>query len=215
LRNATKFFLMLLGVGLLVSALTIVPMLYEFQRVTGQVAREMAQLHAAELVGELEARIGREIALVRKMGATRAILDWMESPNDSGRRQSAFREFSDFNALLADHNSFVAVDSTLDIYFPGEDSASDDLVPSGRLDEAVEEDAWYFKTARSEAALLLNIDADRFLGSMRIWINMPVRRDGRLLGLLGTGLDLKPFLDSFFARARSSTAAACCRCWDF
>ncbi len=185
---------------MLVAILTVVPMLYEFQRVTDQVSHDMAQLHATELVGDLEARIGREIALVQKMSATRTIIDWMASPDDPDKRRAAFDEFTDYNALLTDHNSFVAVASTRGMYFPGEGAAAQDLIPSGYLDERVEGDAWYFETIRSNIPLLLNIDVDRFLGSMRIWVNMTVRRDGRILGVLGTGLNLTPFLNTFFAQ---------------
>ncbi len=73
------------------------------------------------------------------------------------------------------------------------------MTPIGVLDENQPEDIWFFNTLSMNRKYDLNIDVDRFINTMRVWINVKViDSSGNTIGVLGTGLHLEPFLSEIF-----------------
>lgn len=79
-------------------------------------------------------------------------------------------------------------------------------MPSGTLSSENQADIWYFKTMQTNQDYLLNIDSDRFLNTLRSWINVKVVSDGKVQGVIGTGLYLDPFIKDIFGKRKNTGA---------
>src|SRR3546814_19639976 len=75
------------------------------------------------------------------------------------------------------------------------------------LDPANPEDAWFFTSLDLPAPFSLNIDDNAALGVTKLWMTVAIERDGRRLGLTGTGMDLTGFVDDFIKSTEPGVSA--------
>lgn len=170
----------------------------EMWRIVDGVARDYARLYNNEIASEMEAHLLPEIALSLKAADTDIVKAWMKDPQNEALKRNAFSELMHYNDALADQNIFIVLESTRQIYFINGDTRYETFLPTGTLSPDMEEDVWYFKTIEYDKPFLLNIDIDRFLNTMRVWINAKVQDEKETLGVMGTGLYLKPFKSQIF-----------------
>lgn len=180
----------------------------ESETITNRISKEFASLYAVEVVGEMNTAIQREIALSQKSANTLAILDWFTDEFNQDKKSTAISEINQFNTLYKDHNTFVVVDASKNYYYIGIDDTIETSVPRGHLSEAFYDDLWYFKALDYESPYMLNVDVDRFLGTMRVWINTKVYDKGHVIGVIGTGLYLDPIIDNIFGNSDSLSGKA-------
>ena len=55
-------------------------------------------------------------------------------------------------------------------------------------------DGWYYTTAALGQGCHLNVDHDDALGVTNVWINCVIRDGDKVLGVLGSGIDLTSFI---------------------
>lgn len=170
----------------------------EMVRIVQNVAHDYARLYNNEIAGELEAHLISEVALSNKAANTDVIRAWMKEPDNEELKKRAFSELMHFNSVYSDGNLFIALEKTQQIYFLTSHSQYEDFVPSGTLNPERREDVWYYKTIGYDKPFMLNIDIDRFLNTMRVWVNVKVQDDSSVLGAVGTGLYLQPFNHKIF-----------------
>ncbi len=178
--------------------ITVALMGREMWRIVDDVARDYARLYNNEIANEMEAHLLREIALSAKAADTDIVKAWMKKPQNEALKKQAYGELMHYNNALADENIFIVLENTHQIYFINRDTSYETFVPSGTLSPGISEDVWYFKTIEYDKPFLLNIDIDRFLNTMRVWVNVKVQEEGETLGVMGTGLYLKPFKNQIF-----------------
>lgn len=170
--------------------------------ITLNVSEEYARLYTQEFVSDFQATLGREIGLSLKAANSRSLKRWMANESDSLLKENAFEEIKQVNQLLQDQNFFVAFNHSNNVYFTDSNTHLETLEPSITLSTTDPQDIWYFRTLASDAPYLLNIDIDRYLQSMRVWVNVNVVDEvsGEPLGIAGTGLYLDPLIKSIFTK---------------
>lgn len=201
-----KFRTLFVTVFLVVTIFLSCLMAYETLRITKNISQEYAQLYSTEIVGEINAVLQREIALMEKAAHTEIVIKWMENENDPELKRLVFNEISQFNDLGADHNFFVVNQATNHFYYIDKHIPFEEFKPVGTLSRNNEEDKWYYNSLEMPESHMLNIDTDRFMKTLRAWINVKVTYEGQTKGVLGTGLYLDPFVKEIFEKRNNAGA---------
>lgn len=207
IRNRFRFFI--LFSVLLTISLAFFVIVYQLEDISKNVSISYAKVYTDSFVNEIESIIGSEILLTRIMIKTESIIDWLMEDDNIGLRNNVFLDLQEFNDLYRDSNVFLAVENTKHFYLLDKNTSYDQFIPLGTLEESNTDDSWYFETRKLEVPYQLNIDVDRFIGTMRVWINMKVfNYDNDFIGIIGTGVYLDPLLNRVFAEHESKGAKA-------
>ncbi len=169
-----------------------------------EVSRDYAQLYASEVEKSIQAQLMREIALVQEAADSKYVREWLKNENDSNARIGAFEELIADNQLLSSHNISVTVAESKHCYRVNAFSQFSNFIPERTLDANIIGDKWYFETmSRVTGSYDLNMSSDQFVKNMRLWINVKVVDKGKVLGNIGTGLEVEPFVEAIFSERQS------------
>ena len=186
--------------------LTAVIMGLNINQIVERVSINYAKMYSQEIVNAVESHLSREIALVRKMSITPEIVEWLALEQENSRKENALKEFQAFRGILHDENIFIAIDQSKQFYYYDREYRVDTFIPEGFLSQENASDKWYYELLKSDESYMLNADTDRFLEELRIWINSKVMQDGKVVGVIGTGLYLSPFIEEIFMARNDDNA---------
>lgn len=136
----------------------------------------------------------REIALARKLAAEPTILRMAQSESDPAVRAAGLAILEQYRAHFRDHSYFAAFAASGHYYFNDADSQYRGRQLRYTLSRTQAADQWFYATLADGRDYQINLDPDVHLGVTKIWINVLIRDGQRVLGVIGTGLDLTDFL---------------------
>ncbi len=136
----------------------------------------------------------REVSLAEVLVGSPVMREWAKDESSPEKRALALAELERFRALFRDHSYFFVVNASGDYYFNDRDGTYTRAEKRYTVRRDNPRDGWYFKTIASGPGCKLNVDHDDNLGVTKVWINCVVAEEGRVLGVLGTGLDLTEFV---------------------
>ena len=136
----------------------------------------------------------REVALAETLARSPAILAWARNEADPAIKARGIAELEHFRDAFSDHSYFFAIETSGNYYFNDSDGQYTGNQLRYTLARDNPRDGWYYATAAGEPGCQLNVDNDDNLGVTKVWINCVVAQDGKLLGVLGTGIDLSIFI---------------------
>lgn len=136
----------------------------------------------------------REVALARQMADSTAIRQWARNEQDPRLHNAALAEMEKFRKHFQDGSYFLALTGSGHYYF--NDAANRYYGKELRytLSPGKKDDAWFYATINSPGDYHINVDPDAKLGVTKVWINVLLRDGDKVLGVLGTGLDLTHFI---------------------
>jgi methyl-accepting chemotaxis protein len=140
--------------------------------------------------GRLEASVNAEIALALKMADSPVIRRHFLNPADPELRTIAFEEIAGYRRAFTGNNVFWVSDADKRYYFGAEYAYT--------VDPANPDSYWYPMTMNQTEPYNFNINYDIGLKKTMLWINAPVRYQGRSIGIAGTGIDISEFIDSIY-----------------
>lgn len=136
----------------------------------------------------------REVSLAETVARAPVIVDWAQDEADTEKAKRGLAELEHYRLSFNDRSYFVVLDKSGNYYF----NDRDDTYRHDRLRYAVSptnpRDAWYFKTRTLGQGCHLNVNRDETLAVTKVWINCIIQKDGQVLGLIGTGVDLTQFI---------------------
>lgn len=136
----------------------------------------------------------REVALAETLARSPAILTWAADEASGDKRQRALDELEHYRLAFRDQSYFFVVGASGNYYFNDKaNSYGGGLQFRYTLRPENPRDGWYYSTI-SQQGCQLNVDNDDNLKVTKVWINCVVRDGGRVLGILGTGIDLSTFI---------------------
>ncbi|NLC70470.1 MAG: diguanylate cyclase [Desulfuromonadaceae bacterium] len=158
-----------------------------------QVAEIQVRYDSARLLQSLE----REIALSRQMADSLTLINWAKNPSDQKLRAEAIRQMESFRSNFRNKSYFVALRQNRHYYY---NNAANEFAGNQFryvLDPDKAEDAWFFQLIEEGRDFHLNVNPDVELGVTKLWIDILMRDDdGKIVGMVGTGLDLDAFLQN-------------------
>lgn len=136
----------------------------------------------------------REVSLAETLSGSQAIRDWAVDEDDPLRKQRGLAELEHYRRYFADRSYFFIVAASGNYYFNNAANA----YAGDQLRYAVSpqnpDDAWYYSTIELSEGCHLNVNNDANLGVTKVWMNCVIREGDRVLGVLGTGIDLTSFI---------------------
>ena len=147
----------------------------------------------------------REVALARQMADNAIIKQWAANEQNPQLYRQAQAELEIYRQHFQDGNYFLALTGSGHYYFDDAGGQYPDALkkqstknqaqrPLHTLDPANPADAWFYATLKSGDDYNINVDSNSNLGVTKVWINVLLRDGAKVLGVLGTGLDLKDFI---------------------
>lgn len=145
----------------------------------------------------IRAPIARELALSLRLADSEVTRQWFMDESDPVKRELFFREAEGYRRDFRDNAYFLASTASLGYYF---NSAAEPFStePRYHLSPEAEADRWFFATLRDTESFNINVDYNPTLNTTKVWFNLLVRdRNGQVIGLAGSGLDLTSFVADF------------------
>ncbi len=136
----------------------------------------------------------REIFLARELSTEPALIDLALHEDNTGTRQKALEVLERYRLKFQDRSYFAAPLKTGHYYFNDADNRFQDKPIRYTLSPQNPNDQWFYSTIKSRQDYQVNVDPDVHLGKTKVWINVAIKRNGEVLGLIGTGLDITQFL---------------------
>ena len=199
-----RFRMLMITIVVLTIVLTILLMSTQIKKLAQNVSREYAHLYTSELSGKLEARLQREIALTLKASRSNVVIAWMKDEDNEKLKKAAFEELQQFTQIYKDHNFSIAINESKNVYHIAENQDYRSFKRDGVLSELIPADIWYFETLNNSDPFMLNLGVDRFLNSMRAWINIKVEDNEKPLGVVGTGLYLDSIIKEIYSHEHNT-----------
>ena len=193
--NLQSRFLLIMGAAILLFVLAIWAV---FSNVAARVVDRIGVRFAEKQVLYDKVRtlqpLIREVALTRQMADSAIIQRWAAHENDPGLRTAALAEMEKFRRNFQEGSVFLALAKSGHYYFndAGAQYAGNELRYT--LKPGKPEDEWFYATLKSPKDYHINVDPDANLGVTKVWINMLLRDGNKVLGVIGTGLDLSDFI---------------------
>lgn len=186
--------MLVVAIYLLVGALAVLG----FFQVAGKIVRSLGASYASQYAqqqkGNIQARLEREVVLAQKLVDSPLLKKWALDEADPVLKKHSLEELDSFRRLFADKSVFFVIDQSKHYYF---NNAQDEF--KGKelryvIKPGDPTTAWYFATIEQVEDFALHVDHSEQLGLTNVWINAVVKKDGKKIGLGGSGLDLTEFL---------------------
>lgn len=146
--------------------------------------------------------IGRELALARQMAGSQVLRRWAARPEDPQLRSEAIAEMESFRGNFQDRSYFVALLESGAYYHNNARNEYADAPLRYHLRADNPDDAWFYRIVREQREFHLNVNPDVPLGVTKLWIDVLLRDGERILGVVGTGLELDAIIDDVAAEVQ-------------
>ncbi|MEO5345322.1 MAG: GAF domain-containing protein [Magnetococcus sp. YQC-9] len=200
-----KMMLYLVGGLLLIGGitLTVVRSMQEHiqQELTRYSVERYVLLHREKTLGGIQG----DLMLALKMADSDVLRRWVHDPSDAATSAPAVRELSSFLGLFSTHEIFVASKPAGSFFFVDaralRDARSSPLKSTQTLTTDDKDDEWFFKTLADSAPYNFNVDHNNKLNVTKLWINVVMKEGIDPIGVVGTGIDITKFIESFVKSA--------------
>ncbi|HZY66948.1 MAG TPA: diguanylate cyclase, partial [Devosia sp.] len=136
----------------------------------------------------------QEVTLAETLTRSPIMREWALDETNPAKRQRAIDELELYRDSFANHSYFFVVGASGNYYYNDAGNSYAGNQYSHTLTRDDPRDAWFYTTAALGQGCHLNVDQDDALGVTNVWINCVLRDGERVLGVLGTGLDLTAFI---------------------
>lgn len=175
-----------------------IPAFLSFQWIVGETALKLGTLFAErQILYDRHRGLGalnREVALAETLARSPAVLVWAHDEEHAAKKARGLAELEHFRGAFADGSYFFVMERSGNYYFNDREGT----YTGNQLRYAVSpdnpRDGWYFATTATGPGCKLNVDHDDVLRVTKVWINCVVEDQGKVLGVVGTGIDLSVFI---------------------
>ncbi|MDD4912102.1 MAG: diguanylate cyclase [Sideroxydans sp.] len=136
----------------------------------------------------------REIRLARQMATEPALLEIAQDERNAAVRSRAIAVMEQYRFNFRDHSYFAAFSRSNNYYFNDASGKYSRNQYRYTLSPHQQNDAWFYATLIDGKECQINLDPDVHLGLVKVWINVLLKKNNEVLGVVGTGIDLTEFL---------------------
>lgn len=169
----------------------------EIWRLGDILARSLSKLYTENMVKGIEIGLSKDIEIIGLMAESEKMKTWLKAPDNPESKKQIQAEISSYNGVISEKKFFIVSNADRQIYFTELQNTSE-WIASGELKPENYIDSWYFNTLKDNQIYNIKVDTDRFLGTMRVWINYQVRDKGKVIGVIGTGTELSSIVEAVF-----------------
>ncbi len=143
----------------------------------------------------------KEVAISQEMASDPLLLAWAANPRDPMLYAEAKKILEKYRWRYSSKSYSVMLVADNGYYHNNEQNQYADNPLQYTLDPDSPDDRWFFNLIEHNKKLNVNINPDLHLGVTKIWINVQMEQDGKILGKLGTGLDYNALLGDLYANS--------------
>ena len=136
----------------------------------------------------------QEVTLAETLTRSPIIHEWALDENNPDKRERAIAELELYRESFSNGSYFFVVNASGNYYYNDATNSYAGKQLSHTLKRDNPRDGWYYTTAALGQGCHLNVDHDDELGVTNVWINCVIRDGDKVLGVLGTGIDLTSFI---------------------
>ncbi|MFM2407581.1 MAG: hypothetical protein RL358_323 [Pseudomonadota bacterium] len=143
----------------------------------------------------------REIVIARKMAAEPALVDMVLYPNDEQVAQRGRAMLESYRNKFQSRSYFAAFSGSQQYYLHENETGYAERKLAYVMSPNNPVDAWFYATLAHGRDVVVNVnidghDADQLA---HVWIDVVMKHDGKVIGVVGTGLHLREFLQESVA----------------
>lgn len=136
----------------------------------------------------------REIALARQLALEPSLIAMAKHETHPKAYQDAIEVLERYRKNFRDQSYFFAIAGSGNYYFNNAENAYAGKQKRYQLSPDKQNDQWFYATIKSGKPYQVNLDPDANLGVTKVWINVLVEDGGKVVGMVGTGIDITTFL---------------------
>lgn len=136
----------------------------------------------------------REASLAETLARAPAIQDWARDEDDPEKRARGIAELEHYRQAFQDGSYFFVIHESGNYYFNNKIDEFSGNQLRYRLTPDNPRDGWYYTTVQESRGCQLNVDHDDNIRVTKVWVNCKVVGGERVLGIIGTGIDLTDFI---------------------
>jgi len=136
----------------------------------------------------------QEIALARQSADSNTLRKWAADEQNPVLREHAMEKMEKLRHHFRGGSYFVALLKSGNYYYNDADGQYEGRQLRYTLNPASPDDAWFFDFIKSGEDYRIKVSRNSKLDVSKIWVRVPIRDGARIVGVLGTGIDLDDFI---------------------
>lgn len=141
----------------------------------------------------------REISLSRQMAGEPALIEMALHEDEPTIKARGLEVLERYRPKFQGRSVFAAMVSTGHYYFSDAENKHGKPQPLLTLSPTHSDDHWFYKFVDSKLDYEININPGVLPGTTKVWINVAIRHNNEVVGLIGTGLDITEFIKESIA----------------
>ena len=193
--NLQAHFLLLIGATLAVFLLMIWGVYANVaERVLGRFSARLAEKQVLYDKTRTLQPLIHELALARQLADNAAVRRWAANEHDARAAAAALSEMEKFRHYFQEGSYFMVFAQSGNYYFNDASAQYAGRQLRYTMDRSNAENAWFYATLANTQKYNINVDQNTRLKQTKVWINVLLREGDKVLGVIGTGLDLSKFI---------------------
>ena len=137
----------------------------------------------------------QETALATQMAQEPALITMALDDNNLSAREAGLAVLEHYRLKFQDRSYFAAFRKTQHYFYNDADNSRQDNPLAYTLTPQSADDQWFFRAIQlTDHPYQINVNKDAVLGTTKVWINILLKHQGEVIGIIGTGLGLDSFL---------------------
>jgi diguanylate cyclase (GGDEF)-like protein len=194
MRLTTRFLLLRAVVFVTLGVLVWLSFDAVVDRINMQWGREFAQRQVLFDKYRTLSPLIREIELARKMAAEPALIGMALNEHDPLARKRGLQVLEEYRYRFREHSYFAAFAHSGNYYYNDAGNTYAGKQLRYTLNSQSVNDQWFYATLKDGMEYQVNVDPDVHLDVVKVWINVLLKQRGKVMGVVGTGIELTDFL---------------------
>lgn len=135
-----------------------------------------------------------ELSLIKKMVKDPALTQMAIDEKNATALSKGLSVLENYRLKFKDRSYFVGLVRSGHYYFNDYKNTYAGKQYQYTLSKEHKDDKWFFNALKLKDNYQINVNKDTMLGTTKVWINYLLRYKGDIVAVIGTGLDLEPFL---------------------
>lgn len=187
----------------IMSCMTFLFIRYFSTDIARELGREYARENAMRYAEKIKGTIDFDLTLTKKIATNPLLTEWAAAEKDPLLKQKVFVTLNDYLEVSKAGSWFVALEKSGNYYFNDANGSYTGSEYIKTLSPQIYNDQWFFHTLKSPDPYNLNIDHDEALGLTKLWLNIPIVKEGKRIGVVGVGFDYTHFIKEYIAEDKA------------
>ncbi len=137
----------------------------------------------------------REVGLALKMAKEPALINMAMDESNPEAVKNGVEILEQYRINFRDHSYFAAFSRSGNYYANDATNQYASKELRYTLSREKTSDDWFFATLANNKRYDINVNEDSELGVTKVWINVLIRHNAEVLGVIGTGIDISEFIN--------------------